>query len=100
MRLMFALALLLAFAPEASARMGGLGAGHGLRPAALPMTEADLDRAGLTTRRPPTIVDNFVAGLGLRNGSAEIFNNRDTADTGVRFSGTIDARGAALRLKW
>jgi hypothetical protein len=72
-----------------------------LRMAQLPQTDADLDRATRRALRPHNFVDDVADELNLRDGKANIFDEREIGGSGNgELSGSVDAHGATLRLRW
>ncbi len=72
-----------------------------LRMAQLPQTDADLDRASHRAQRPRNFVDDIASQLDLRDGKANIFDERQIGGSeNGELSGSVDAHGATLRLRW
>jgi hypothetical protein len=99
MRVVLSLVLSAAFVSGANAYSARLGTPDAARTAraALPATDADLERAEHKALLPRS--DNLAGQLGIRDGMREFFNRGDTRKNGG-FSVTIDGRGAKLRLRW
>ncbi len=72
-----------------------------LRMAQLPKTDADLDRAIHRASRPRNFVDDFADEMNIRDGKADLFDTRQIDSAGdAELSGSLDAHGATLRLRW
>jgi hypothetical protein len=67
-----------------------------------PATDADMDRMARqkSALHLHTLVDDVVDQLGVQDGKADIFNDSLANSGAGSLSGTIDARGARLRLRW
>jgi hypothetical protein len=96
---------LLAFSSGAAANSGwphrDPARPFNLRMAQLPQTDADVDRATRRALRPRNFVDDIANELNLRDGKADIFDERQIGASGNgELSGSIDAHGATLRLRW
>lgn len=91
-----AFAALVSGAAAHSARLGAPDAGRTAL-AALPATDADLERAEHRSSMPRQ--DNLGEVLGIRNGQRALLERSDTRTNGG-FSATFDGRGAQLHLRW
>jgi len=100
MRVLLATVLLLLTASSAAAHSARLGAGdrHALL-AMLPATDADLARAEKRSDRSH-VLDDLVDRIGIRDGSAELFEDGKSYSGSGAFSADIDGRGATLHLRW
>ena len=67
----------------------------------LPQTDADLDRAGRETPRLHNLMNDVAEDLNIRDGKAQLFDERGVGTpAGSELSGSLDAHGATLRLRW
>lgn len=71
----------------------------GIRLTHLPLTDADLERASHSEPRLHNFVNDLVDGLKIRDGKADIFDSRDL-DSRTEISGSLDMKGATLRIRW
>jgi hypothetical protein len=67
----------------------------------LPQTDADLDRASRDTPHLHNFMNDVAADLNITDGKAQLFDERDiTTPARSQLSGSLDAHGATLRLRW
>jgi hypothetical protein len=97
MRILLGFLFSVALVSSAAAHSARLGAFDQRARAALPATDADLERAEHHRLLPRQ--DNLSDQLGVRNGVTDLFEHGDTRTNGG-FSATFDGRGAQLRLRW
>jgi hypothetical protein len=69
--------------------------------APVPVTDADLARAEREVQRPHPLADSLANRFGVKNGGVELLNGNDfNIESKAHFAASIDARGAALSVRW